>query len=237
MSVARRARRARLAAAADDDEALADAGVARAFSDGCPVVGGPPSPDGRPPAPDENGFCPGMRCRVRFNSLRYRFYNATVTSRNEDGTYEVLFEDQDTNSNVPVFELGEHGQLGRRMDPTPWVDESMRTSASQGTESWRLRALMGAPSPTPWSCSTCTFVNKPGQYQCRMCGTLAGQTAGHSALQSSSTDNSPLAGPPPRTVSRSFADGGGDDDEDGPFSDSDSEAEADLVTLLYTSVM
>ena len=74
------------------------------------------------PVKDENGFYPGMKCRVRWNSMRFRFYNATVTSRNEDGTYEILFEDQDTNSNVPFEEEDEHGKLGRRMEPKPWID-------------------------------------------------------------------------------------------------------------------
>ena len=58
---------------------------------------------------DLNGYYVGMKCKCRFNEMRIRHYNCTVTAihKDPDGdkakyTYDVLFEDGDVNKDVPL---------------------------------------------------------------------------------------------------------------------------------------
>ncbi len=74
-------------------------------------------------------FKVGEKVRVRYNSMRYRFYNATIDRENNDGTYEILFEDGDRNSNVPVFQRFRN-IVGRRIIDGPWVLDTRAAAES-----------------------------------------------------------------------------------------------------------
>ena len=49
----------------------------------------------------------GLKCKCRWNEMRFKHYNCTITAVHENAedpsknTYDVLFDDSDTNEDVP----------------------------------------------------------------------------------------------------------------------------------------
>ena len=79
-------------------------------SDFAPIVVGGKDGEGKDePEKDANGYYVGLKCRCRWNEMRFKFYDCTVTAIYVDpddsklNTYDVLFdEDQDTNLKAPL---------------------------------------------------------------------------------------------------------------------------------------
>ena len=62
-------------------------------------------------APSVSPYRVGVRVRSRWQNIRGQFYNATVSAVNEDGTFEIDYEDGDHDSNVEAS----------RLSLEPWV--------------------------------------------------------------------------------------------------------------------
>ena len=60
------------------------------------------------PRKDANGYYVGLKCKCRWNEMRFKHYNCTITAVHENvedpskNTYDVLFDDSDTNEDVPL---------------------------------------------------------------------------------------------------------------------------------------
>ena len=148
----------------------------------------PPPP---PPCKDKNGFKVGMRCKCRWNEMRYKLYACKITkiTRNanpELNTYSVLFDDGDTNDNVEL----------KRMEHEKKNDEGFSVAVGKGSCSKRYycgRKLGRAA--IPGSDGQCGPDDGPPCKSCKRVGTNSSNKKANEAT-SATEPPKPPSGPP-----------------------------------------
>ena len=88
---------------------------------------------------DDHGYYIGKRCSCRWNEMKNRFYNCTVKTLNKFGTYDVKFDDGDSNSAVPLERMSilrvENQSKGTQLFPVGtivWTNDEKDGDIHQG---------------------------------------------------------------------------------------------------------
>ena len=107
---------------------------------------------------DLRGWHVGMKCMVRFNEMRYKHYNGEISELNDDGTYNICFEDGDYNENVPARRIADAAWTA-----SPGAKVVLRRTCPNAvggvcTHNTGLLLLFSKPTGaklTDWKCEEC----------------------------------------------------------------------------------